>query len=197
MNFQEKNPKVEFFFQSDSKWKKEYTYLRHIILKTKLNEELKWGVPCYCLKQKNVVLIHGFKNYCALLFHKGVLLKDPNNILTIQTENVQSARQLRFENMDDIVKHEKEILIFIENAIEIEEKGLKVEMKKTSEYAKTPEFDNILKKSKALKIAFESLTPGRQRAYLLFFSSAKLEKTRLERIENNIPRILEGLGLND
>ena len=192
-----KNPKVEWFFKKDTKWQEEYGQLREIILDCGLTEELKWGCPCYTLEGSNVVLIHGFKDYCALLFHKGALLKDPRKILIQQTENVQSARQIRFKHLDQIVDMESTLKSYIKNAIKVEKSGVKVEMKKTSEFAMPDEFKKRLEKSASLKKAFEALTPGRQRGYLLYFSSAKQTKTREERVAKYAPKILKGKGLED
>jgi uncharacterized protein YdeI (YjbR/CyaY-like superfamily) len=191
------NPKVDWFFDKKTKWQDEYKALRSIILKTKLTEELKWGCPCYTLNGNNVVLIHGFKEYCAILFHKGVLLKDKNNLLIQQTENVQSARQLRFKNLKEIKNLESKIITYIKEAIKIEKTGIKVELKKTTDYKIPIEFKNILDEISDVKKAFESLTPGRQRGYLLYFSSAKQPKTRESRIEKHIAKILSGKGLDD
>ncbi|MBS1636976.1 MAG: YdeI family protein [Bacteroidetes bacterium] len=191
------NPKVDFFFNKASKWKAELEKLRTIVLDCHLAEELKWGVPCYTFNKKNVVLIHAFKDYCALLFHKGVLLKDPKGILIQQTENVQAARQIRFTSLQEIKKLEKVLKTYIFEAAEVEESGLKVPMKKTTEFNMPEEFQSKLNKTTALKKAFESLTPGRQRGYLLYFSSAKQAKTREARIEKYIPQILAGKGLDD
>lgn len=191
------NPKVDWFFKKDTPWKEEYEKLRTIILDCGLTEELKWGQPCYTLDGNNVVLIHGFKEYCALLFHKGVLLKDPKKILIQQTENVQSARQIRFKHLDQIVDMESTLKTYIRNAIKIEKSGEKVPFKKTSEFKMPVEFKNALEKTPALKKAFSALTPGRQRGYLLYFDSAKLEKTRLERIKKYTPKIMKGKGLED
>jgi uncharacterized protein YdeI (YjbR/CyaY-like superfamily) len=191
------NPKVEWFFVKDTKWKKEYQELRKIALDCTLVEELKWGVPCYTYKKNNIILIHGFKNYCALLFHKGVLLKDANNILIQQTENVQSARQLRFINLKEIVDLKPTIKAYIFEAIEVEKAGLEVKMKKTSDFKMPEEFKKVLDNNSDLKSAFNALTAGRQRGYLLYFSQAKQSKTRESRIEKSIPKILNGKGLND
>ena len=188
---------VDWYFEKDSQWRKEYAKLRKIILDTGLDEELKWGCPCYTFEKRNIVLIHGFKEYCALLFFKGALLKDPQGILIQQTENVQSARQIRFTNLKEIVKLEPVIKAYIYEAIEVEKAGLKVKLKKTSEYKIPEEFESRLKKNKALKTAFGALTPGRQRAYLFYFSQPKQSKTRESRIEKSIPQILDGKGLND
>src|SRR5690606_21247420 len=160
-------------------------------------EELKWGVPCYTVKGSNVVLIHGFKEYCALLLHKGALLNDGENILIQQTENVQSARQIRFTSLQEIIALKSVLKTYIFEAIEVEKAGLKVELKKTKEYDVPGEFQIKLDENPALKSAFESLTPGRQRAYLLHFAAAKQAKTREARVEKVIPQILEGKGLND
>ena len=191
------NPKVDFFFDKPSKWQKEYLQLRAIVLECGLNEELKWGVPCYTYQGSNVVLIHGFKEYCALLFHKGALLNDTNGILIQQTENVQSARQIRFTDLQEIVELRPVLKTYIYEAIEVEKAGLKVELKKTKEYAVPEEFQVKLDENEMLKQAFEKLTPGRQRGYLLYFDSAKQAKTREARVEKVIPQILEGKGLND
>jgi uncharacterized protein YdeI (YjbR/CyaY-like superfamily) len=191
------NPKVDWFFTKEKKWKKEYATLRTICLGSGLTEELKWGCPCYTLNKKNVVLIHGFKEYCALLFHKGVLLSDPKNILIQQTENVQSARQVRFANLKEIEKLKTTLKSYIKEAIEVEKSGLKVDLKKTAEFNMPEEFQKKLNEDRTLETAFYELTPGRQRAYLLYFSSAKQSKTREARIEKYTPNILEGKGLDD
>ena len=190
-------PPVAWFFDKDTKWKKEYQELRKIVLDCTLMEELKWGVPCYTNKKNNIVLIHGFKNYCALLFHKGVLGKDSNNILIQQTENVQSARQLRFTNLQEIIDLKPTIKAYIFEAIEIEKAGLEVKMKKTSEFKMPEEFKKVLESNSKLKSAFYALTAGRPRGYLLYFSQAKQSKTRESRIEKSITKILNGKGLND
>lgn len=191
------NPKVDFFFTQATKWKKEFEELRKIILDCDLVEELKWGQPCYTFEKNNIVLIHGFKEYCALLFFKGALLKDPKGILVQQTENVQSARQVRFTNIRDIVKLKSTLKAYIYEAVEVEEKGLKVNFKKTSDFKIPEEFQTKLNKLPALKKAFTALTPGRQRAYIFYFSQAKQSKTREARVEKYIPKILEGKGLED
>ncbi len=191
------NPKVDFFFDKGSKWQKEYNVMREIVLDCGLKEELKWGQPCYTSQKKNIVIIHGFKEYCAFLFFKGALLKDDKHILIQQTEHVQSARQVRFTNVKEIVRLEKTLKAYIYEAIEVEKAGLKVKKKKTSEYQIPEEFQNKLNKNKSLKTAFKALTPGRQRGYLFYFSQAKQSKTREARIEKYIPEILEGKGLND
>lgn len=190
------SPRVEFFFAKE-KWKAEFNALRAILLETGLDEELKWGCPCYTLNQKNVVLIHGFKEYCALLFHKGALLKDPKKILIQQTENVQSARQIRFTNLKEIIKLKGAIAAYVKGAIEIEKKGLKVEFKKTKEFNMPDEFKDKLDEQPPLKKAFYALTPGRQRGYLLYFSSAKQAATREARIKKYTAQILKGKGLDD
>lgn len=191
------NPKVDKFLDRTDRWREEFIKLRGIILDCGLKEELKWGVPCYTYDNKNVVLIHGFKEYCAILFHKGVLLKDPEQILIIQSKNVQSARQVRFTNIQQIIELEPIIKTYIKEAIEVEKAGLKVEFKKTEEFNMPDEFKEFLEEMPDLKSAFEALTPGRQRAYLLHFSAPKQSKTRVARIEKSIQRIFEGKGLND
>ncbi|MBA3901894.1 MAG: YdeI/OmpD-associated family protein [Bacteroidetes bacterium] len=191
------NPKVDFFFNKASKWQEEYENLRTIILDCGLTEELKWGVPCYTFQKSNIVLIHGFKEYCALLFHKGVLLKDENNLLIQQTENVQAARQIRFKNLGEIIGKEPVLKAFIHEAIEVEKAGLKIDLKKTTEYNMPEEFQKRLEENKKLKTAFEGLTPGRQRGYILYFTNAKQSKTRELRIEKHLEKILSGKGLDD
>lgn len=191
------NPKVDWFFNKAEKWKDEYELLRKICLDCGLTEELKWGCPCYTDQKKNIVLIHGFKEYCALLFHKGVLLKDPKGILIQQTENVQAARQLRFTELQEIVEMESVIKSYIIEAIEVEEAGVEVEFKKTDEFEFSEEFQQKLNENPALKSAFDALTPGRKRGYLLHFSGAKQSKTRMRRVEKYIPKILDGKGLQD
>lgn len=191
------NPEVDWFFEKDTQWKQEYKRLRMLILECGLTEELKWGCPCYTVNENNVVLIHGFKNYCALLFHKGVLLKDSEDILVQQTKNVQSARQLRFTSVEEIIDQKHIIQAYVNEAVEVEKSGKEVKMKKTSEFDIPEEFQSRLDKDPALEEAFESLTPGRQRGYLLHFSGAKQSKTRQRRVEKAIPDILEGKGLHD
>jgi len=191
------NPKVDWFFAKDTKWQKEYEKLRTIILDCGLMEELKWGCPCYTYEKKNIVLIHGFKEYCALLFFKGALLNDPNDILIQQTKNVQSARQIRFTSLKEIVKLEKVLKAYVYEAIEVERVGLKVKMKKTSDFKIPEEFQKQLDKKPALKKSFEALTPGRQRAYIFHFSQPKQVKTREARVEKYIKHILAGKGLDD
>src|SRR5690606_8902577 len=191
------NPKVDFFFKKESNWQDCYKLLRKIILDCTLQEELKWGVPCYMFKETNIVLVHGFKNYCALLFNKGALLKDPYNILIQQTKNTQSARQMRFTSLDEIRQLEPKIKAYIFEAVEVEKAGLKVSYKKTEDFEMVEEFKLALINDPELKKAFKNLTPGRQRAYLLHFSSAKQSKTRHSRIDKCRPQILEGRGLSD
>ena len=191
------NPRVDWFFSKGTKWQKEFGKLRMIILDCGLTEELKWGCPCYTFQNKNIVLIHGFKEYCAFLFFKGVLLHDPNGILIQQTKNVQAARQIRFTNVREIVKMEKILKSYIYEAIEVEKAGLKVKLKKTSEYKIPGEFQKKLDKTPALKTAFDALTPGRQRAYIFYFSQPKQSKTRESRIEKSMKQILSGKGLDD
>lgn len=190
--------KVDQFLEKAPKWKEEMTLLREIVLLNKeLNEDYKWMHPCYTFNGKNVVLIHGFKEYCALLFHKGSLLKDPKKILIQQTENVQSARQIRFSDLQQVKKLKPAIRDYINEAIEIEKSGKKVALKKTSDYAVPQEFQKRLDKNQSLKKAFEALTPGRQRAYLFYFSQARQSQTRESRIEKYVPQILKGKGMND
>lgn len=191
------NPKVDFFFNKTGQWQTEFEKLRTIALKTELTEDLKWGCPCYTYEGKNIFLIHGFKEYCALLFFKGALMKDPENILIRQTENIQATRQIRFTNLQQIIDLENVLSDYIFEAVEIEESGAKVEMKKTHEFNIPEEFAQKLSENPELQKAFEALTPGRQRAYLLYFSSAKQSKTRISRIEKYITEILNGKGLND
>jgi uncharacterized protein YdeI (YjbR/CyaY-like superfamily) len=191
------NPKVDFYFTKAEKWKKEVAKLRSIALDSGLTEELKWGCPCYTLGKSNIVLIHDFKEYCAFLFFKGSLLKDKSAILIQQTKNVQAARQIRFTNAKEITELAPILKAYIKEAIEIEKKGLKVELKKTTEYSVPEEFQTKLDKNAKLKKAFYALTPGRQRGYLLYFSSAKQAKTREARIEKYIPQILKGKGVDD
>lgn len=191
------NPKVDFYFIKATKWKKEFETLRSIVLDCQLTEELKWGNPCYTFEKKNIVLIHGFKDYCALLLFKGALLKDPKGILVQQTENVQAARQIRFTNVQEITKLKATLKSYIYEAVQVEEAGLKVPLKKTSDFAIPEEFQTKLNKNRALKTAFNALTPGRQRAYIFYFSSAKQAKTREARVEKYTAQILEGRGLED
>lgn len=191
------NPKAGWFFARTDKWQEAYNKLRTIVLDCGLTEEVKWGCPCYTLEGNNIVLIHGFKEYCALLFMKGALLKDPKGILIQQTKNVQAARQIRFTHVDEIEKLESSLKKYIREAISVEKAGLKVKLKKVSEFTMPEEFKSVLATTPALKKAFFALTPGRQRGYLLHFSSARQAKTREARIEKYIPKILKGKGLED
>jgi uncharacterized protein YdeI (YjbR/CyaY-like superfamily) len=191
------NPKVDLFFSKAKKWKEEFEKLRMIILGCGLTEELKWGWPCYTFQKSNIVLIHGFKDYCALLFFKGVLLKDAKGILIQQTENVQAARQIRFTSVREIVKMETTLKAYIKEAIEAEKAGLKVNFKKTSEFKIPEEFQNKLDEIPALKTAFDALTQGRQRGYIFYFSQPKQSKTRASRVEKCLQQILNGKGLDD
>lgn len=191
------NPKANWFFDKPTKWQEAYQELRNLVLSFDFTEELKWGCPCYTHNKTNAVLIHGFKDYCALLFTKGAVMNDPKNILVQQTENVQSARQIRFTSLDEIIKQKTVIKSYLKNAIEVEKSGVKIGMKKPIEYKMTEEFQSALNEMSDLKIAFDKLTPGRQKGYLLYFSSAKQSKTRQGRIEKLIPKILDGKGLDD
>ncbi|KMQ65140.1 hypothetical protein ACM46_13210 [Chryseobacterium angstadtii] len=191
------NSKADFFFDKADQWHKEFEKLRTIALSTDLIEDVKWGCPCYTYEKKNIFLIHGFKEYCALLFFKGALMKDPDHILIQQSENVQAARQIRFTEVEQINDLEEILRSYMFEAVEIEESGAKVEMKKTKDFEMVEEFQNKLDQDLALQEAFKALTPGRQRAYLLHFSSAKQSQTRETRIEKCIPQILIGKGLND
>jgi len=200
------DPKVDWFFSKDTKWQKEYEKLRTIIfdpiaIGCGLTEELKWGCPCYTFEKRNIVLIHGFKEYCALLLFKGALLNDPNGILIQQTKNVQAARQIRFTPADggirEIVKMEKILKAYVYEAIEVERAGLKVKLKKTADFKIPEEFQKKLNKTAALKTAFYALTPGRQRGYIFYFSQPKQSKTRESRIEKYLKQILNGKGLDD
>ncbi len=191
------NPKVDFFFDKDDKWQKEFEQLRTIILDCGLTEELKWGQPCYTFQGSNIVLIHGFKEYCALLFFKGALLNDANGILIQQTENVQSARQIRFTSVKQVVEMAPVLKTYIYEAIEVDKAGLNVKYKKTEDFKIPEEFQKKLNKMPALKTAFDALTPGRQRAYIFYFSQAKQSKTRESRVEKYLQQILDGKGLDD
>lgn len=191
------NPKVDFYFNKAKQWQEAVNLLRTIALDCGLTEELKWGCPCYTLNGSNIVLIHDFKEYCAFLFFKGALLKDNEGILIQQTENVQSARQIRFTSALQIVETKAILKAYIFEAIEVEKAGLKVELKKTKEYGIPAEFQSKLDHIPDLKAAFEALTPGRQRGYLLYFSAAKQPKTREARVEKYLPQILNGKGLDD
>ena len=191
------NPKVDEFLSNTKKWREEFEKLRMIVLDCQLTEELKWGVPCYTFEKRNIVLIHGFKEYCALLFFKGALLQDANRILIKQTENVQAGRQIRFTNVREIVAMKTTVKAYICEAIEVEKAGLEVNFKKTTEFIIPKEFQKRLAEIPALKTAFYALTPGRQRAYILYFSAPKQSKTRESRVEKCMQRILNGKGLND
>lgn len=191
------NPKVDFYFDLARKWQKEQQELREIVLDCQLTEELKWGVPCYTFQNSNIVLIHAFKEYCALLFFKGALLRDTDEILIQQSKNVQAARQIRFTNPEEIIDLKAILKTYIYQAIEVEKAGLKVALKKTKEFEIAAEFQKKLEEDSKLETAFKALTPGRQRAYLLHFSSPKQAKTRESRIEKAIDQIFNGKGLND
>jgi uncharacterized protein YdeI (YjbR/CyaY-like superfamily) len=191
------NPKVDFFFNKATQWQAEFKKLRTITLACGLTEELKWGVPCYTVEKRNVVLMHGFKDYCALLFVKGALLQDAEGILIQQTANVQAARQVRFTSVREIVELEPSLKAYIHEAIAVEKAGVKVTLKETAEFSMPEEFINQLEEVPGLQDAFEALTPGRQRAYLLYFAAPKQAKTRVARIEKCTPQILKGKGLND
>lgn len=191
------NPKVDKYLDRASKWQEEQVKLRAIVLDCQLTEELKWGVPCYTFQNDNIVLIHAFKEYCALLFFKGVLLNDPSGILIQQTENTQSARQIRFTNIREIIELEPVLKAYIYEAVEVQKAGLKVDFVKSKELLFPEEFQHQLDENTALKAAFDALTPGRQRAYNLYFSAAKQSKTRESRVEKCIPQILDGKGLDD
>lgn len=193
----ERNSKIDPYFNKLKKWKEEFELLREIVLDCGLTEDFKWMHPCYTLDDKNIVLIHGFKDYCALLFHKGALLKDPHGILVQQTANVQAARQIRFTNVQEIDEMQLILKTYIDEAIEVEKAGLQVNYKKNTEYIIPAELENKFVEMPDLKTAFEALTPGRQRAYILHFSSPKQSKTRESRVEKYISHILSGKGLND
>ncbi|MBV8049567.1 MAG: YdeI/OmpD-associated family protein [Acidobacteriaceae bacterium] len=191
------NPKVDALLKKAKKWQAEFEKLRTIILEFPLTEEVKWGQACYASDEKNIVLIHGFKEYCALLFFKGALLKDPKHILIQQTENVQAGRQIRFTNLGEIVQMQPILKAYIKEAIEVEKAGLKVKLKKTSEFKVPEEFQKKLDETPGLRKAFAALTPGRQRGYLFYFSAAKRSETREARVEKCMPQILQGKGLDD
>lgn len=191
------NPKVDWFFNKKGKWQEAYQELRELVLDSALTEELKWGCPCYTMHKRNIILIHGFKEYCALLFMQGALLNDPKKILVQQTKNVQSARQIRFSNIDEILKNKSTIKAYIKEAIKNDKAGLKVVLKTTTEFDVPAEFQTALDEMPELKKAFYNLTPGRQRSYLLHFASAKQSKTRMDRVEKYIPKILDNKGLDD
>jgi len=192
-----RNPKVDAVLRHAVKWQEEFEALRGIVLSFPLTEELKWHQPCYSLEKKNIVLMHGFKEYCALLFFKGALLKDPEGILIQQTENVQAARQIRFTSVKQILGMKSALKAYIQEAIDVEKAGLKVKLKKTAEFRIPEEFQAKLDRNAALKNAFRALTPGRQRGYIFYFSQAKQSKTREARVEKCAPQILKGKGLDD
>ncbi|MBC1983951.1 YdeI/OmpD-associated family protein [Listeria booriae] len=194
---QKTNPKVEEYVNKAKRWQAEYKQLRAYALDCDLSEDIKWKHPCFMYEDNNIVLAHGFKEYCALLFMKGVLMKDPNGILVQQTENVQSARQIRFKNLEEIIEMEDIIKAYIKEAIEVEKSGAQVAFKKEEEFPVPEELDQKFAEMPALKEAFEKLTPGRQRAYLLYFAAPKQSKTRVSRIDKYTDRILDGIGLND
>jgi uncharacterized protein YdeI (YjbR/CyaY-like superfamily) len=191
------NPKVDEFLSKAKKWQEEMKQLRMIILDCGLTEELKWRQPCYTFQESNIAIIGGFKEYCALMFFKGALLKDPNNILIRQTENVQASRQIRFTNVQEIIEMKAILKSYIYEAIEVEKTGLEIDFKETREFVIPEEFQKKLNENTLLKTAFEALTPGRQRAYILYFSAPKQSKTRESRIEKYVKQILNGKGLND
>ncbi|GGH39443.1 YdeI/OmpD-associated family protein [Paenibacillus segetis] len=197
MNNSKMNSKVDEYISKSKKWKEEYEKLRDIVLDCELTEEFKWMHPCYTFDNKNIVLIHGFKEYCALLFHKGALLQDTHGILIQQTENVQAARQIRFTHVQEIVELEPILKAYIHQAIEVEKAGLEVDFKKHEEFTIPEELERKFDEVPALKPAFEALTPGRQRAYIFYFSGPKQSKTRSSRIEKYTQQILDGKGLND
>jgi len=191
------NPKVDAFLRRQDRWRAELEGLREILLDSGLTEELKWGQPCYALDGKNVALIHAFKEYCAILFHKGALLKDPERVLIQQTKNVQAARQIRFTSVRDVTRLAPTVEAYLREAIEIERAGLKVPFKKTEDLELPAELESRLAASGKLRAAFAALTPGRQRAYIFHFSQPKRSETRAARVEKHLPRILAGLGLDD
>ena len=191
------NQKVDAFLKRQDKWRPEFEKLRALLLDSGLTEELKWGQPCYALDGKNVALIHGFKKYCAILFHKGALLTDPKGVLIQQTKNVQAARQIRFTSAQEVTKLEKTVKAYVRKAIEVERAGLEVQFKKTEDLELPEEFESKLAANAKLRAAFAALTPGRQRGYIFHFSQPKLAATRAARVEKHIPRILEGLGWDD
>ena len=191
------NPKVDGYISQSEKWQEELEKLRRIVLDCQLTEELKWGVPCYTFQKNNIVLMHIFKEYCALLFFKGALLKDAKGILIQQTKETQAARQIRFTDVREIIEMEPILKAYIYEAIEVEKAGLKVDFKKNTEFTIPEEFQNKLDENAALKTAFDALTPGRQRAYILYFSAPKQSKTRESRVEKYMQQILIGKGLND
>lgn len=192
-----RNPSVDGYIRKNKQWHDELTQLREIALDCGLTEEVKWMHPCYTFEGGNIVLIQEFKAYCAFMFPKGALLKDPGDILVAMTANTQAARQIRFTHVDEIVEMEPMLKAYIQEAVEVEKAGLEVTFKETSEFPMPDEFQQKLDENPALKAAFEALTPGRQRGYLLYFSSAKQSKTRAARVEKYTPHILDGKGMND
>ena len=197
MSQSQRNPKVDAFFGRTEHWLKEFEALREIILDCPVTEDLKWGWPCYSHEGTNVVLMHGFKDYCALLFMKGALMKDPEGVLIQQTENVQSARQIRFTGVGEIVRLGAALRVYVRDAIELTKAGAKVQRKTTSDYPVPDELRDRMDDDPDLRAAFEALTPGRQRGYLVHFNSAKQSATRAARIEKCLPKILVGKGLLD
>lgn len=193
----EKNPKVDHYLGEAKQWRKELAALRAILLDGKLSEDLKWGCPCYTLDGANIVLLHVFKTYCAMLFFKGALLKDPEGMLVQQTKNVQAARQLRFTSLDEVLARQAIIQAYIQEAIAVEKAGLKVNFKETEAFDMPDELQAKFEEVPALRTAFDALTPGRQRAYILHFSEPKQAKTRVSRVEKSMPAIFSGKGLND
>jgi uncharacterized protein YdeI (YjbR/CyaY-like superfamily) len=191
------NPLVSKVYSKEKRWSAEFAALRQLCLASGLNEELKWGQSCYDLHGRNVVLIHGFKDYCALLFMKGALLKDPKGILIQQTKNVQAARQIRFASLADIKKQKAAVKAYLTEAIAVEKSGVKIEMKSAAQFDVPEEFLKRLDDDPELAEAFHALTPGRQKGYLLHFAGAKQSATRAARVERHVPRILKGLGLDD
>lgn len=191
------NPTVDWYFEKPQKWQPELERLRLIVLDCLLTEELKWGVPCYTYQKRNVVLLHTFKEYCAVLFVKGALLADPDKLLTRQTQNVQAARQIRFSSLEAILAHEASIKAYIYEALAVEKAGLSVPLKQTAAYSVPDELNEKLTELPGLRTAFEALSPGRQRAYLLHFSAPKQAKTRRARVEKAIQPIMDGKGLTD
>ena len=191
------NPKVDFYFNKSKKWQEALEALRTLVLDCQLTEELKWGVPCYTFQENNLLILHEFKEYCAILFFKGALLTDTTGILVQQTENTQATRQIRFTNVQQITAMEDTLKAYIHQAIEIEKAGLQIDFKKTTDFVVSEEFQNKLADTPALKVAFDALTPGRQRAYLLYFAAPKQSQTRQARVEKYTQRIFDGKGLND
>lgn len=191
------NPKVDFYFDKSEKWQEELERLREIVVACGLHEQLRWGVPCYTFEKSNILMLHEFKEYCAVLFFKGALLNDANGILVQQTENTQAARQIRFTGAREIIETEAVLKAYIYEAVKVEKAGLEVDFKKTAEFDVPEEFQKKLDETPRLKTAFDALTPGRQRAYIIYFSAAKQTKTRESRIEKYTPQILDGKGLND